>query len=97
MNASKKEKTKIDGRKYTTYSDMYKAPKAVSIEDWQIEKWVNDVKRMLLDEGEKLAWHSSGRAIVIGCRIGKKNDDDKEYFIWVVRDGYEEITICPTE
>jgi hypothetical protein len=42
---------------------------------------------MLLKKKEKYAWAGTGCAMVIGMKSGK------EYYIFVVRNGYEEIIL----
>jgi len=73
------------GKKLIYDSYRFEPPKAVEVDEEQIQKWVADIEYQLLYKKEKYAFMGSGRALVVGMKIGK------EYSIFVVRDGYEEI------
>lgn len=79
------------GKKLIRDSYRFEPPKAVEVDEEQIQKWVADIEHKLIHEKEKYAFAGSGRAIVVGMKSGK------EYLIFVVRDGYEEIVITKTK
>jgi hypothetical protein len=72
-------------------SYRFEPPKAAMVDEEQIQEWITDVERQLIDKKEKYAFTRSGRALVVGMKSGK------EYYIFVVRDGYEEIVITKTK
>ena len=79
------------GKKLIRESYRFEPPKAVEVDEEQIQEWITDVERQLIDKKEKYAFTGSGRALVVGMKSGK------EYYIFVVRDGYEEILITKTK
>ena len=79
------------GKKLIRESYRFEPPKAVEVDEEQIQKWVADIEHKLIHEKEKYAFMGSGRAIVVGMKSGK------EYYIFVVRDGYEDIIITKTK
>lgn len=79
------------GKKLIHESYRFEPPTAVEVDEEQIQKWVTDVEHKLIHEKEKYTFMGSGRAMVIGMKSGK------EYLIFVVRDGYEEIIITKTK
>jgi hypothetical protein len=72
-------------------SYRFEPPKAAMVDEEQIQEWITDVERQLIDKKEKYAFTRSGRALVVGMKSGK------EYYIFVIRDGYEEIVITKTK
>ena len=79
------------GKKLIHNSYRFEPPKAVEVDEEQIQKWVADIEYKLIHEKEKYAFTGSGCALVVGMKSGK------EYYIFVVRDGYEEIVITKTK
>ena len=79
------------GKKLIRESYRFEPPKAVEVDEEQIQEWITDVERQLIDKKEKYAFTGSGHALVVGMKSGK------EYYIFVVRDGYEEIVITKTK
>jgi len=78
-------KKKSKTHKYISNSYKFKPPTALEVSEDYIQKCIEEVKYMLFHEGETRAFVGTGRGIVIGMKSGK------EYHIFVVRDGYEEI------
>jgi hypothetical protein len=78
-------KKKSKTHKYVSDSYRYEPPTAVEVNEDTIQRYVGEVKDMLFNKGENRAFVGTGRCIVIGMKSGN------EYYIFVVRDGYEEI------
>ena len=74
-------------KKITREHYKYEPPTAVEVEEKHIQRYIDEVEHMLLKKKEKYAWAGTGRAMVIGMK------SDKEYYIFVVRNGYEEIIL----
>ena len=79
------------GKKLIRESYRFEPPEAAMVDEEQIQEWITDVERQLIDKKEKYAFTGSGCALVVGMKSGK------EYYIFVVRDGYEEIVITKTK
>jgi hypothetical protein len=84
-----KKKPKI--HKYISNSYRFEPPKALEVEEEQVQEYIEQIKRHLFEEGEDYAFVGTGRCIVVGMKSGK------EYYIFVVRDGYEEIVFTKTK
>jgi hypothetical protein len=84
-----KKKSKIN--KYTSDSYRFEPPAAMEVSEDNIQKYIKEVKHMLFHEGETRAFTGTGRCMVIGIKSGK------EYCIFVVRNGYEEIVFTKNE
>jgi len=84
-----KKKSKI--HKYTSDSYRFEPPVAFEVDEERVQEYIEQVKHLLFEEGEKYAFTGTGRCIVVGMKSGK------EYYIFVVRDGYEEIVFTKNE
>jgi len=84
-----KKKSKI--HKYISDSYRFEPPVAFEVDEKRVQEYIEQVKYLLFEEGEDHAFAGTGRCIVVGMKSGK------EYYIFVVRDGYEEIVFTKNE